>query len=100
MGEHMKINLDALEDQIEKTDYRPVSAEKREKIEALIDRTKKTKNVNIRITELDLARLRKISESNGIPYQTLIASVLHKYVTNQLVEEKDILRAMHLVEKR
>jgi len=96
----MKINLDALEDQIEKTDYRPVSAEKREKIEALIDRTKKTKNVNIRITELDLARLRKISESNGIPYQTLIASVLHKYVTNQLVEEKDILRAMHLVEKR
>jgi predicted DNA binding CopG/RHH family protein len=95
----MKPKLDDFETQIEKSDYVPVSAQKRASIDALLERTKKTKNVNIRISELDLSLLRELSERNGIPYQTLIASVLHKYVTNQLVEEKDILRALQLVEK-
>ncbi len=42
---------------------------------------KKDKRVNIRMTSNDLAALEE-----GIPYQTLIATVLHKYVTGHLRE--------------
>jgi predicted DNA binding CopG/RHH family protein len=39
----------------------------------------KRKNINIRLTELDLHRLKVKAMQEGIPYQTLAASILHKY---------------------
>jgi predicted DNA binding CopG/RHH family protein len=44
------------------------------------------KNVTMRLNESDLAAARKIAEREGLPYQTLISSVLHKYVTGKLVD--------------
>ncbi len=46
----------------------------------------KDKRVNIRISSKDLEGLRTIAVEDGIPYQTLMASVLHKYVSGRLVE--------------
>ena len=40
---------------------------------------KKTKNINIRLTEGDLHRLKVKAMEEGIPYQTLAASILHKF---------------------
>jgi len=60
----------------------------------------KTKQINIRINEYDLEKLRERSLQEGIPYQTIILSVLHKYITNQFYEERDILQAMRLLIKR
>ncbi|MBN1999361.1 hypothetical protein JW935_17515 [candidate division KSB1 bacterium] len=37
------------------------------------------------------------SEQEGIPYRTLISSFLHKYLTDQLVEQKNILKSMQLL---
>ncbi len=48
---------------------------------------RKDKRVNIRISEKDLLELQKRALREGIPYQTLIASVLHKYVTGALTEK-------------
>ena len=79
------------------SEYISVSGRKRQRIESILERSKKTKNINIRINEFDLDNLRKKSEAEGIPYQTLITSVLHKYVTNQLVEEKNILKSLKLI---
>lgn len=45
---------------------------------------KKDKRVNIRISERDLSSIQKIALEEGIPYQTLIASVLHKYVNKKI----------------
>ncbi len=45
---------------------------------------KKEKRVNIRISERDLTRLQKVAAEEGIPYQTLISSILHKYVDKKL----------------
>jgi predicted DNA binding CopG/RHH family protein len=45
---------------------------------------RKDKRVNIRISSRDLNLLKRRALSEGIPYQTLIASVLHKYVDGQL----------------
>jgi predicted DNA binding CopG/RHH family protein len=47
---------------------------------------KKDQRVNIRITRRDLEGIQKRALAEGIPYQTLIASVLHKYVSGRLVE--------------
>ena len=48
---------------------------------------RKDKRVNIRITSKDLIDLQKRAVQEGIPYQTLIASVLHKYANGALIEK-------------
>ena len=46
----------------------------------------KSRRVNIRITALDLEGLQAKAAEEGLPYQTLMASVLHKYVSGRLVD--------------
>ena len=48
---------------------------------------KKDMRVNIRISKKDLDALQSRALEEGIPYQTLIGSVLHKYVDGRLVEK-------------
>ena len=85
-----KIKLDPFEKEIEAhvDQFVPITGEKRRRIEAINERSRKTKNINIRITEDDLAHLKRKAEEEGIPYQTLISSVLHKYITDRLVDER------------
>jgi predicted DNA binding CopG/RHH family protein len=46
----------------------------------------KDKRINIRITEKDLELLQKRALEEGLPYQTLISSILHKYVSGRFRE--------------
>ena len=46
----------------------------------------KDRRINIRISSRDLEKLQKRAVIEGIPYQTLIASTLHKFVTGKLKE--------------
>jgi predicted DNA binding CopG/RHH family protein len=48
---------------------------------------RKDKRVNIRMTERDLAHFQKTAIHEGLPYQTLISSILHKYINGRLVEK-------------
>jgi len=97
-----KIKLDPFEKEIEShiDEFVPITGEKRRSIEAILERSRKTKNINIRISEPDLTRLKKKAEEEGVPYQTLISSVLHKYITERLVDEKEILKSLQLWAKR
>jgi predicted DNA binding CopG/RHH family protein len=47
----------------------------------------KDKRVNIRLSAVDLMDIQAKALEEGMPYQTLIASVLHKYVTGKLSEK-------------
>jgi predicted DNA binding CopG/RHH family protein len=47
---------------------------------------KKDRRVNIRISNKDLEAIQKRALEEGLPYQTLIASVLHKFVSGRLVD--------------
>lgn len=47
---------------------------------------KKSKNINIRITDNDLTSIKLIAARQGIPYQTLIGSLIHKYTSGILKE--------------
>ena len=44
----------------------------------------KDKRINIRISSRDLSSLQKRAAKEGMPYQTLISSTLHKFVTGKL----------------
>lgn len=46
----------------------------------------KDKRINIRLNEKDLKKLKAKAAEEGIPYQTLISSIIHKYVTGRIVE--------------
>ncbi len=47
----------------------------------------KDKRVNIRLSSVDLLDIQAKALAEGMPYQTLIASVLHKYVSGKLAEK-------------
>ena len=57
--------------------------EQREYWKKLAENTlaKRRKRISISVPELDLLRLKRRAAEEGMPYQTLINSILHKYVT-------------------
>jgi predicted DNA binding CopG/RHH family protein len=44
--------------------------------------------MNVRISERDMRKLKARAAEEGIPYQTLVTMVLHKYVTGRLEERR------------
>ncbi len=46
--------------------------------------TKKSERINIRLTPYDLDHIKRIAAKEGMPYQTLISSILHKYAAGYL----------------
>ena len=98
----MKKILDKYERDIEESaeSYRPLSKSKLRRIENILGKARKARNINIRISEEVLLELKRRSQEEGIPYQTLISSVLHKFVTNRLVDEKAIRRSMDILSRR
>jgi|WetSurMetagenome_2_1015567.scaffolds.fasta_scaffold138529_2 predicted DNA binding CopG/RHH family protein len=97
--EKVKDGLDHMERQIEDqaAEFQPASPEKLKRVDAILGLARKTRNINIRISEADLSQLKSRSEEEGLPYQTLIASILHKYVSNRLVDEKSIRKSLNLL---
>ena len=95
----MKQKLDASERAIERgaSSYRPVAAKDRRRVETILDRSRKSRNINIRVSEPTLAELKKLAAREGLPYQTLVSSILHKYVTNRLVDEETITKSIRFL---
>ena len=48
----------------------------------------KTKRVNLRVTERDFNLAHSRAREEGIPYQTLLSSVIHKYLSGRLTEKR------------
>jgi predicted DNA binding CopG/RHH family protein len=68
-------SVDNLEDEIKKH------------IEIAKNTLKKDKRINIRLSSQDLQMLKTTAVELGMPYQTLVSSVLHQYVTGRLVQK-------------
>lgn len=51
---------------------------------------KKDRIINIRLSIKDLEALQIIALEEGIPYQTLMASILHKYASGRLIDKEQI----------
>jgi predicted DNA binding CopG/RHH family protein len=91
----MKTKLSKEEKEIlnsfEKGEWVPVtnfSERKKELIEYAQNTMKKDKRLNIRISERDLLELQRKALKEGLPYQTYVSSIIHKFVNGSLVEAK------------
>ena len=50
------------------------------------EKISKRKSINLRILENDLERIKAEAIKDGIPYQTLISSIIHKYVSGNFAK--------------
>jgi len=88
----MKLNKEekAILKSVEKGEWRSISTPsklKRYKEYAKVTFIK-DKRINIRISGKDLTEIQKKALIEGLPYQTLVSSILHKYISGRLVERK------------
>ena len=51
---------------------------------------KKDARLNIRISSSDLKLIKDRAAEEGLPYQSLIASLIHKYASNELVDRRQV----------
>ena len=76
-----------LMESIEHDEWRPVKNTKQEKEKAMAaarNTLKKDKRINLRLTQKDYHQIQIKAIEEGIPYQTLISSVIHKYLNGSL----------------
>ena len=96
MTDNDKYKLDPyeqeLEDAFEKEGIKPVTGERRRQIEEMTVQAarnylRKDQRINIRLSSADLQRLKMRASREGLPYQTMIAGILHK-VAAGLLDDK------------
>lgn len=95
----MKSKLDKYESEIEGniSQFAPVSNTKKASIESIIDKANEKKSISLRLKNNDLEQLKLRAETEGLPYQTLLSSIVHKFVTDQLVDKRSILRSLEIL---
>jgi predicted DNA binding CopG/RHH family protein len=77
-------------DSFEKGEWIPVTnlAKRKKELAAYARNTlRKDKRLNIRISERDLLELQRKAAREGLPYQTYVSSIIHKFISGILVEE-------------
>lgn len=86
-----KLLLDKDEDQVvadyERGAFRPVKNQaiaRKEAMDAARRYMRKDARINIRLSTADLEMLKRRAAEEGLPYQSLIASILHKYVSRSV----------------
>ena len=87
----MKRDADEKEllDSVERGEWRSAKGGKRERARYSRDAKatfRKDRRLNIRLSRRDLEAIQKRALAEGLPYQTLISSLLHKYATGRLKE--------------
>ena len=77
-------------DSFEKGEWVPVtdlSKRKKELVQYARNTLRKDRRLNIRISERDLLELQRKAVQEGLPYQTYVSSIIHKFINGALVEE-------------
>jgi predicted DNA binding CopG/RHH family protein len=69
---------------------KPTKKQQEEVKKAAKEFTKNEKKMNIRIDPYELKKIKEHAAHEGLKYQTFIKSVLHKYITGQLVDKDKI----------
>lgn len=64
---------------------------------SFVKSARKEGRINIRIADRDIALIKEMADSEGLPYQTFMASILHKYVNGLLVDRKFISELKEII---
>lgn len=96
------IKLDEYEKNIEDNIlvFKKASKNKVAKIEQIIENAREKKNISLRVNSQDLDHLKLKAEKEGVPYQTLISSIIHKFVTDRLVDQNEIVKSIQLLKNQ
>jgi len=90
--------LDAFEREIENSADKLVSVSDKEKhhIYSLIEKAKKNTSISLRINNYDLDKIKGKADKNGLHYQTLITTILHKYINEEYFEKNEVLKTLKI----
>jgi len=87
---HIKLDKEEKEilEAYESGEFKSVLNPKRKKLieESATQMSKKDKRINIRLSGRDLSAIQRRAMEEGMPYQTLVSSVLHKYISGTLYD--------------
>ena len=95
----MNVKLDAYEQSIEDAADTLVSASQRTraKFDAILDKARKSHSISLRFNQYDLEKVKEKAKESGLPYQTLITMVVHKYITDQFWDKHEALKTLQLL---
>ncbi len=77
-------------------EFTPIIGKEKKRLDATLAKARKEKSISLRMREQDIVRLKKEAASEGLPYQTLISSILYRYTTGQLVDIKQVKKVLSL----
>lgn len=86
-----------IEDSIDQ--WVPASEETRETLKRIAERSRKNEAISIRMSSFDLQRIKAMAAEQGMPYQTLINVIVHKYVTNRMYEKDEVLKTLRVAKE-
>ncbi|MCY4183322.1 MAG: hypothetical protein OXF43_10625 [Gammaproteobacteria bacterium] len=88
LDEEEERSIREIEAAIDKGEIQPPSAERldalRQEWREVLRETQKRKAVTLRLQERDILRVKTIARELGIPYQTFLASVIHRVATGEI----------------
>ena len=95
------IKLDNFEKEIEKNaeQFVKVSKKTQQRIARIISKANEKNRITLRLNNQTLDLIKRKAQEEGLPYQTFISSILHKYANDKLIDEKHILKSMRLLNK-
>jgi len=96
-----QIRLNKYEESIENKihNFTTLTKEEKNKIEKIIDKENEKKSISLRLRKYDLEKLKERAQREGIPYQTLLSSLIHKFITDQLIDKRSILKGIQLLKE-
>jgi hypothetical protein len=85
--------IESFEAALESGAIRPSPPEERARAaaewKALVEKASAKKAITLRLQERDIERLKAIARQRGLPYQTLVSSILHQFARGALREVRD-----------
>ena len=88
MSDELTPEEQEIEDNVERAE--PADEETRKQVERILSRARKNQAISLRLPKEDVELTKKRAAEAGLPYQTLISSIIHKYVTDQLYERDEV----------
>jgi predicted DNA binding CopG/RHH family protein len=92
----VKLDKEELRIENEFEQFKPAQKSIRNKFEKIISESRKSRPISLRINEQDLNLLKEKAGKNGLPYQTMINVIIHRYVNDSYLDKDEIDKYLKL----
>jgi predicted DNA binding CopG/RHH family protein len=95
------VKLNKMENDIENNadDFIKASKKVQNRVKKIILKANEKNRVTLRLNNQTLELIKRKAQEEGLPYQTFISSILHKYANDRLIDQKEILKSINLLNK-